>query len=185
MTGGHNPWSEADIAALRSVWCDGNVTIGNMGKVISRYVTKRSISQKAKSLGLPSRKEALGKRTDRSDGVPLNGHVPWTEEDHALLRELWFNENYSVIHISEMLPGVRRESAVSRRAKKLGLPSRRDLFPKVIAPEPKPRRLAKPRGNLKTNTCGFPVAMKPRMKKCGKPTTGRHCDFHARLVAPA
>ena len=168
-------WTAEEESRLKAVWFDPNVSIDKMGGCIGRVVTKSSISQKAKILGLPPRHEALGRPTRVTANVSRGA---WSEEDDTILKTLWANPNYAVIHIAALLPNGRGESAVSRRAQKLKLPNRRLLF--QTAKQARPLK-AKPPQTVHRG-CAFPLALVPRIKTCGKTASGRFCETHATLM---
>jgi len=168
-------WTTEEELRLKVVWFDPNVSIDKIGVRIGRSVTKSSVSQKAKILGLPPRHEALGRPTRSPANVSRGA---WSEEDDTILKTLWANPNYAVIHIAALLPNGRGESAVSRRAEKLGLPNRRLLF--QAAKQARPLKAKPPRPVQRG--CAFPLALVPRIKTCGKTASGRFCETHASLM---
>jgi hypothetical protein len=175
----HLKWTDAEIERLKSAWYDPAITLDEMGQHIGRPVTRASVVQRAKTAGLPSRRIALGRNACKPVSIYSGA---WSEEDDEILRSFWHNPNFAIIHIAARLPNGRGESAVSRRAQKIGLPNRRLLF----AAKRQPRALKAKTPPLlasKQNTCRFPLALKPRIKLCGQKATRAHfCETHASLM---
>jgi hypothetical protein len=172
-------WSAGEVERLKAAWTNSNIRLDDMGAHIGRKVTRSSISQKAKTLGLPPRRQALGK-----NATPLKDIYSgaWTREDDAILRDLWCNSDFAVVHIAARLPSGRGESAVSRRAKRIGLPNRRVLFKAAHKPRALKAKLPPP-GPVIKRGCRFPVALTPRVEFCSNArTVGHYCKFHTDLM---
>ena len=175
----HLKWTDAEIERLKSAWYDPAITLDEMGQHIGRPVTRASVVQRAKTAGLPSRRIALGRNACKPVSIYSGA---WSEEDDEILRSFWHNPNFAIIHIAAKLPNGRGESAVSRRAQRIGLPNRRLLF--VVKKQPRALKAkTPPLLASKQNTCRFPLALKPRIKLCGQKATRAHfCETHASLM---
>lgn len=172
-------WSAGEVERLKAAWADSKIRLDDIGAHIGRKVTRSGISQKAKTLGLPPRRQALGKNAGPLKNIYRGA---WTREDDAILRDLWCNSDFAVFHIAARLPSGRSESAVSRRAKRIGLPNRRVLFKAAHRPRA-PKAKLPPPGPVIERACRFPVALTPRVEFCSNArTSGHYCKFHADLM---
>ena len=172
-------WTEDEVERLKVAWYDPAITLDEMGQHIGRTVTRSSVAQRAKTAGLPSRRIALGRNACKPVSIYRGA---WSEEDDEILRSLWHNPNFAIIHIAAKLPNGRGESAVSRRAQRIGLPNRRLLL--VVKKQPRARKAKlPPPGPVIKRGCRFPVALTPRVEFCSNArTVGHYCKFHTDLM---
>ena len=170
---GQYEWSDQDKATLRALWIDDTMSTADIAAAVQRNASKRAVTETARRMGLPARSQP--------GGVGYTRFNAWSDEDSAILKELWSNSDYTLLQIAKAVTSNRAESSISRRAKVMKLPNRRDLFQGSGTHKPR-----KPRGTPSPRTvhrgCAFPLALVPRVKTCGKIANGRYCETHDNLM---
>lgn len=176
MTTRGQEWSDQDKATLRALWMDDTVTTADIAAAVQRHATKRAVLLTAKRMGLPPRR--------RPGSVEHPWFTPWSDADSALLKEMWYDPDYTLLQIAKAMTSTRAESSISRRAKVMKLPNRRVLFQGRGANKRRAARLASgtPVPQAVLRGCAFPLALVPRVKMCGKLSNDQFCETHAKLM---